>query len=139
MIDHDHEEGCFAGASLGRKGTCTVASLPALYFDEVDGDATTPCNFGKMRPDPCGFMAKSDEEPPDADVQQCTNDPFGEGQSQHIGQGLRYVRLRLKPRPQSSGQDHRLLGYPVCRINALHGVKLPRFHRIVLGSTPRPG
>jgi hypothetical protein len=97
MIDHDQEEGCFAGASLGRKGTCTVASFPAFYFDEVDGGATTPCYIGKMHPDPCGFMAKSDEEPPDADVQQCTDDPFGEGQSQHIGQGLRYVSLRSKP------------------------------------------
>jgi hypothetical protein len=47
MIDHDQEEGCLAGAALGRERTGAVAPLPVPGFDAVDGDAATPGDIGK--------------------------------------------------------------------------------------------
>ena len=51
MIDHDQEEGRFAGAALGRQSAGAVALRPALGVDEVNRDAATSGDIGKIGPD----------------------------------------------------------------------------------------
>ena len=68
MIDHDQEEGCLAGATLGRQGAGAVALLPVLGFGEVNRDTATSGDIGKMGPDRFGLMTKGYEEPSDTDV-----------------------------------------------------------------------